>query len=108
MKTYPVLFTFRFYNGEFEHLDYSIYNVSEDLAKALQEDRMSTFKEAFPKLNKKVIYHFYMDETDEDGFFKDGRAVKITKTQTLKDSEVKSLERLSIAYYDETMELKNV
>jgi len=106
MKKYPVLFTFKFFNGEYEHLDYAIYNVDKNLADAFDKNEYSSFKEAFPEMNKKIINHFYMSDVDEDDYFKDGTAVRIIMTDTLAKNEVKVLEKHNIAYYDEVMELK--
>ena len=77
------LLRFRIYDGDREYTDYGIIN-NQQLLKLNYKEIISKF--------------FYDDKINDDKVLSDGRAVRIESEIRIDDSDVKRLEKLSLAF----------
>lgn len=83
MKKDKTLLSFRIYDGDREYTDYAIIDNKQKL--------LLTDKQVISKF-------FYDNKVDDDHFLSDGRAVSIESEIKINDSDVKRLEKLSMAF----------
>ena len=77
------LLRFRIYDGDREYTDYGIIN-NQQLLKLNYKEIISKF--------------FYDDKINDEQVLSDGRAVRIESEIRIDDSDVKRLEKLSLAF----------
>ena len=77
------LLRFRIYDGDREYTDYAIID-NKELLKFNYKEIISKF--------------FYDDKVDDEQCLSDGRAVKVEGEIRIDDSDVKRLEKLSMAF----------
>lgn len=77
------LLRFRIYDGDREYTDYGIIN-NQQLLKLNYKEIISKF--------------FYDDKINDEQVLSDGRAVRIESEIRIDDSDVKKLEKLSMAF----------
>jgi hypothetical protein len=77
------LLRFRIYDGDREYTDYGIIN-NQQLLKLNYKEIISKF--------------FYDDKINDEQVLSDGRAVRIESEIRIDDSDVKRLEKLSMAF----------
>ena len=93
MKKEKTLLRFRIYDGDREYTDYAIIDNKQKLTLT----------------DKQIISQFFYDsKVDDDHCLSDGRAVSIESEIKINESDVKRLEKLSMAFYDNFNNLKEV
>jgi len=85
MKKEKLLLKLKIYDGERQYTDYTI----------IDKKQKSTLTD------KQIIAKFFFDnKVDDDQCLSDGRAVRIEGAIKINESDVKRLEKLSMAFYD--------
>ena len=89
MKKEKTLLRFRIYDGDREYTDYAIIDKKQKLTLT----------------DKQIISKFFYDnKVDDDHCLSDGRAVSIESEIKINESDVKRLEKLRMAFYDDFKE----
>ena len=88
MKKEKTLLRFRIYDGDREYTDYAIIDNKQKLTLT----------------DKQIISKFFYCKVDDDHCLSDGRAVSIESEIKINESDVKRLEKLRMAFYDDFKE----